>query len=82
MKNETTTKSNKSTNNFIIRMWSYDHYDTKLNVNSNIFRGSIQNVQTKKQMFFDSPGDMLKKLERCYREEEQNRKRIKNEWKK
>jgi len=72
--NETKTKVNESTNNFIIRMWSKHHYGENVNKQTNIYQGSIQNVQTKNQIFFDSPADMMEKIEYMYKQAEIVRK--------
>lgn len=70
----------KSVHVFEIRLWSKKHYNgTKYRVSKdkyNIYDGFITDSKTKKKVFIDSAGDLLKTIEKMYVEDE---KRIKNE---
>jgi hypothetical protein len=67
------TGKNIATNNFIIRLWSCKHYGTKLTNNTNVFQGSIQEVKSGDEIMFNGPGDLLKGLEKKYKELEKEK---------
>ena len=69
-----TTKAN-ATNNFILRIWSHNHYGTKLNESHNIYRGTITDCETKEEIHFHSVGEFLKIIETLYKKREKDRRK-------
>ena len=67
-----TTKAN-ATNNFLVRVWSKKHYEEKMNQLTNIYRGTITELKSKRVEHFHSAGEFLKKLEVMYKEAEKRR---------
>ena len=70
------TGKNIATNNFIIRMWSPEHYvkghpkaDDKKRID-----GTITCVQTKERIHFHSAGQLLLAMEKLHRKNEKIRK--------
>lgn len=68
------TGKNKSTNNFIIRVWSKYHYGETKDKYKMIYDGTVQNVRTGEDKHFHSVGEMLKILESEYKKEEKNKR--------
>lgn len=68
-----TIKAN-ATNNFIVRFWSKKYYGSKLNQHSNIYRGTITELNSKKADHFHSAGEFLEKLEKIYKKVEKGRR--------
>ena len=65
------TGKNKSTNNFVVRIWS----PTKFPENSiHQIAGTITEVKSKEELHFHSGGDLLKKLEQMHKKAEKNRR--------
>ena len=62
----------KSVHVFEVRLWSKEYYkDTKYKANtSNIYLGLVTDSKTKKKIFVDSAGDLLKAIEKMYKEDE------------
>ena len=68
------TGNNKATNNFIIRLWSAEHYSEARDEKTNIFRGSIIDVKDEKStVFFHSVAELLSALEKLYDKAEKNK---------
>jgi len=64
------TGKNKSTNNFIVRLWSpKEHEGLSLKID-----GTITEVKSKEVKHFHSAGDFLKKLEQMHKKAEKNRR--------
>ena len=63
-----------ATNNFVVRFWSKKHYGSKLNQHSNIYRGTITEIHSKKAEHFHSAGEFLAKLEKIYKKVEKTRR--------
>ncbi len=62
----------KSVQVFELRLWSKKHFgtSTKKVYENNIYDGFITDAKSKKKIFIDSAGDLLKAIEKLYREEE------------
>lgn len=56
------TGNDKSTNNFIIRLWSPKYYKSDNNIDKIIIDGTITNVLSKEVKFFHSEEELLKQL--------------------
>ena len=65
------TKS-KSTQVFELRLWSKEYYNTtkKRKDLTNIYDGFIVDAKSKKKIFIDSAGDLLKAIETLYKKAE------------
>ena len=67
----------KSVNVYEVRLWSMEHFNEKLNKNTNIFQGTITNVKTKECKFIDNAGELLTTIGKMYMEDEKNAKKLK-----
>ena len=70
----TTTGKNIATNNYIMRLWSSNHYKEKYINKDNIFSGTLQNVRTKEEKHFDNVAQFQTILHKWYKEDEKSRK--------
>jgi hypothetical protein len=66
------TGNNKSTNNFIVRLWSPKYYNS--NTKKVDFDGTITDVKNKESTHFHSAGDFLRKIELMQKKAEKDRK--------
>ena len=69
------TGKNKATNNFIIRMWSKHHYNMNNEKYKAVYSGSVTEVQSKKEVKFHSPAQLLQAIEKLNKECEIERRK-------
>ena len=68
------TGKNKATNNFIVRLWSKDHYGEDKRKFEARYAGSITEVQSKTVISFHTPGQLQVAIEKLYKACEKKRK--------
>ena len=66
------TGKNKTTNNFIVRVWSRQHYRGERDKN---MEGTITDVTTKEVVHFHTSAELLYKLDKLNKKSELQRKR-------
>lgn len=64
------TGNNKSTNNFILRLWSKKHYGSKQTLEKNMYSGFVTDVKSKETLAFNTPGQLMSILEKLYKKAE------------
>ena len=67
------TGKNKATNNYILRMWSWKHYNNNQRNTDNMYSGTVQNVRTKKLFHFNTPAEFMTIIEKNFRGDEKVR---------
>ena len=58
----------KATEVFEVRLWSTKHFNEKLLKDTNIFRGMVTDVKTKKAVWFATATGLLTFIEKQYRQ--------------
>jgi hypothetical protein len=68
------TEKAEATNNYMVRLWSKDHYKKKATKSDRVFHGSITSAISRNTLFFNTAGKFLTRFEQMYLEDEKYRR--------